>query len=98
MALPCVRADLTKKTLVWGKEGRNAPEKTAFDACCITPAVEMQQESNALLDGGGRGEEAEKTGRDNFKNQLYGCVWEFSCHNKPTRDKHAVDVRLPHAA
>ena len=52
-------------------------ENTAFDACRITPAVEMQQESNVLLDGGGRGEEAEKTGRDGFRNQLFGFVWEF---------------------
>jgi hypothetical protein len=63
----------------------------AFDACRITPAVEMRQESNAPPDGGGRGEEVEKTGRDGFKNQLFGFVWKFSCHNKPTRDKHAVD-------
>ena len=75
MALPPARAVLTKKSLVWGKEAGNAPEETAFDACHITPAVEMRQESNGLPDDGGRDEEAEKTGRDSFKNQLFGFVW-----------------------
>jgi hypothetical protein len=80
MALPPARAVLTKKSLVWGKEAGNTPEETAFDACRITPAVEMRQESNGLPDGGGRGEEAEKTGRDGFKNQHVTNTWWTSSY------------------